>query len=150
MHYPTHWHSSGITVSSPRKAAGFLSLWPLAITNFNKDTIPSPCTRFSSVITASRHWHIIAVISRCRKNVVVWSMSWKYLREAPLISFVIAFNALHMGSNTCLERGHIAFQDRWSQTSFHSFVESRNSSKRSQERPPDIRWYSPCDRQCSL
>ena len=48
--------------------------------------------------------------------------------EAPLISFIIAFNALHMDSQTCLERGHIGFKDRRSQTSFHSIVDSRNSA----------------------
>lgn len=36
--------------------------------------------------------------------------SKKYVWEAPLISFIIAFNALHMGNQICLERGHIAFR----------------------------------------
>ena len=39
IHYPTQLDSSGITVSSLRKAGCFLLLWPLVIANFKKYTI---------------------------------------------------------------------------------------------------------------
>lgn len=38
----------------------------------------------------------------CSKN-VLW--------EAPLIGFIIAFNAVHMASQMCLERGRPGYED---------------------------------------
>lgn len=49
------------SLTSQRKAVSFLRLWPLVITILIRNK-PCCCSRLFHVITASRHWHIIADI----------------------------------------------------------------------------------------
>lgn len=99
-------------LSSQRKAVSLLPPWVLVITNFNKDTILALVLDF---VTSLR---LPAVDTSLQTLVGVGKMLWSglcsknILWEAPLISFIIAFNVLHMGRPTCLEGDHIGFKDR--------------------------------------
>lgn len=114
--------------------------WLLVIANSNKDATLALILDFYTL------WQLPAIDTSLLTLVGGGKMLWSglcskdILWAAPLISFIIVSNAVHMGDQTCLERGHIAFKDRWSKTIIHSIVDLRNSSYGSWELPPETWW----------